>query len=305
MISFVIRTKNEEDKIRNVLESIRSQVTSEDIEIIIVDSGSTDSTLVIAKEYDCNIINISPDQFTWGYALNVGINNAKGDIIGIISGHCILMNGSCVEKIIATFKKDRSISALYGRQVGVLQDDPFEKNANEKYYPIVEGVHYINQETKYSSTISNACCFLKKKVWENIKFDEIVQSCEDAKWAKETINKGLTIAYFSDVGVIHSHRLNFEYLYKKSYWREYEMRKIRNENHNRIYLFVKFMIKHLMSDFLSWRKILPIEVKSNTIFSYCYITNFACYKASISEDDNDKYEDIDVPSKIRRIGVYL
>ncbi len=51
-ISVVIITLNEEQNIRRCLESIRWAD-----EIIVVDSGSTDKTLDICKEYDCQVVN--------------------------------------------------------------------------------------------------------------------------------------------------------------------------------------------------------------------------------------------------------
>lgn len=305
MVSFVIRTKNEENKIENVLKSIRSQKTSEKIEIIIVDSGSIDSTLNIAQKYGCKVIKISPNTFTWGYALNIGVRNANGDIIGIISGHCILIDDYCVERICSAFKKDYNLAAIYGRQEGNNSDDPFEKYNNSKYYPNVDGLHYLSQEKNYGTTISNACCFLRKSVWNDVKYDEKIQSCEDAKWADEVISKGYELAYCGDIGVYHSHKLNYEYLYKKSFWREYEMKIIRKDNNKRVFYFVKFMIKHLIYDMIYWKKNLCRNVKNKQIWAYCFITNIACYKASVIKNINLKYQDISIPKHVRKVGEKL
>ena len=57
-------------------------------EIIIVDSGSTDNTLKIALLYDkVKIVKIR--KYLPGLALNKGIDKAAGDIIVLISAHCI------------------------------------------------------------------------------------------------------------------------------------------------------------------------------------------------------------------------
>lgn len=104
MFSFVIRTKNEAIFLPQTLNAIREQRTTEKIEIIIVDSGSTDATLEIAKQFNCQVIKIRPEDFTWGYALNVGIQNAQGEYIGIISGHCVLTSKDFVSKSINILK---------------------------------------------------------------------------------------------------------------------------------------------------------------------------------------------------------
>ena len=79
-VSIVIRTKNEEELIEVVLKSIKTQ-TYTDYEIILVDSGSTDLTVEIAKKYGCKILNIKPEEFTFGYAINYGFENSKGDYL--------------------------------------------------------------------------------------------------------------------------------------------------------------------------------------------------------------------------------
>ena len=63
-ISVIIRTYNEEKKINEVLFKL-SQQTYKNIEIIIVDSESTDKTVDICKNYDTNIITIKKSDFNY------------------------------------------------------------------------------------------------------------------------------------------------------------------------------------------------------------------------------------------------
>lgn len=72
-ISVYIRTKNEERCLRNVLQAVRNFVD----EIIIIDSGSTDSTLRIAEEYDARVVHQA-----WlgsGFQKRVGEEVARND----------------------------------------------------------------------------------------------------------------------------------------------------------------------------------------------------------------------------------
>jgi len=77
-ISFVILTKNEEKNIKRAIESIKDIAD----EILVIDSGSTDKTIDIAKSYGANVIFNE-----WiGYAAqkNFGISKAKNDIVFIL-----------------------------------------------------------------------------------------------------------------------------------------------------------------------------------------------------------------------------
>lgn len=79
-------TLNVKNYIVECLDSVVNQ-TLEDIEIIIVDAGSTDGTLDILNEYEKKYSNINllhSDQKSYGHQMNLGIAQAKGEYIGIV-----------------------------------------------------------------------------------------------------------------------------------------------------------------------------------------------------------------------------
>src|SRR3972149_4226092 len=84
--SIVIRAYNEERHIGRLLAGILRQ-TVRQVEIILVDSGSTDATLAIASRYPVLISRIEPGGFTFGRSLNLGCGRAKADLIVIASAH--------------------------------------------------------------------------------------------------------------------------------------------------------------------------------------------------------------------------
>ncbi len=74
--SIVIRAYNEEKHIGRLLEGIKQQ-TVKDVDVILVDSGSTDSTVSIAESFGARVVNIRPEEFTFGRSLNLGVKEAK------------------------------------------------------------------------------------------------------------------------------------------------------------------------------------------------------------------------------------
>lgn len=65
-VSIVIPTKNGGDRLKEVLEAVFSQKTEYKYEVICVDSGSTDNTLNIIKNFPCILYEIKPDEFGHG-----------------------------------------------------------------------------------------------------------------------------------------------------------------------------------------------------------------------------------------------
>lgn len=101
MISVVIRTLNESQRVGQVLSSLQSQKLAPD-EVIIVNSGSTDGTIEIAKNYGAIVIAINKNEFTYGHALNVGFEYSKGNVIVSLSGHAIPANNEWLLNLVKT-----------------------------------------------------------------------------------------------------------------------------------------------------------------------------------------------------------
>ena len=60
-IGVVIRTLNESELIGRCLETLRGQQGGFELDVLVVDSGSTDSTLEIARERGARILEFAPD----------------------------------------------------------------------------------------------------------------------------------------------------------------------------------------------------------------------------------------------------
>ena len=91
LASVVIRTYNESKHLPRLLEAIAEQELDEGyaVEVVVVDSGSTDDTLAIARSFDARITHIRKEDFSFGRSLNVGCRFADGDALVFVSGHCI------------------------------------------------------------------------------------------------------------------------------------------------------------------------------------------------------------------------
>ena len=74
--SVIIRCKNEERWLSSCLQALRHQSLSP-IEIILVDNESTDSSVSIALDYECNIIPYDYQPFNFSQALNLGVSFAS------------------------------------------------------------------------------------------------------------------------------------------------------------------------------------------------------------------------------------
>jgi glycosyltransferase involved in cell wall biosynthesis len=96
-VSVIITTKDEAKNIETCLRSITLQ-SYKNIEIILVDNNSTDSTKEIAKKYTNNIYNIGPERSA---QRNLGVSRSKGKYVIYIDADMILSPSlieSCVRQ---------------------------------------------------------------------------------------------------------------------------------------------------------------------------------------------------------------
>ena len=105
-ISIITIVYNREKTIKDTINSVLNQ-TYKNIEYIIIDGKSTDSTLNIVNSYKDKISKIISEKDDGLYdALNKGINLATGDIIGFIHSDDFYIDNFVIEKVANEFKKN-------------------------------------------------------------------------------------------------------------------------------------------------------------------------------------------------------
>jgi glycosyltransferase len=122
-VSIITVVYNNVKTIRSAINSVLSQSYNE-IEYIIVDGASTDGTLEIINEYRDKISVIVSEKDNGIYdAMNKGILQATGDIIGILNSDDLYENNKIIEIIADEFIKDKKLEIVYGDLVYVAKND--------------------------------------------------------------------------------------------------------------------------------------------------------------------------------------
>lgn len=107
LISSIVTTKNEEDVIGNLLESLQEQ-SYQNFEIVIVDNFSSDKTVEIVRRYSKNIYEKGPERST---QRNFGVKMAHGDYIIILDSDMVLEK-NVLKDCVQTFNKHDKLGAL-------------------------------------------------------------------------------------------------------------------------------------------------------------------------------------------------
>jgi glycosyltransferase involved in cell wall biosynthesis len=210
MISIVIRAYNEELYLRTCLQSICAQKVKEPFEIILVDSGSTDNTLFIAREHGCTIVEIDKSSFTFGLALNMGIAQAFGDICVSLSAHCVPCSQDWLENIVSSIR-DGTADLAFGAQYA----DPNSRCSEYNYF----SENYINEKCPDNEFpelfFNNGNSAFKKQSWRHMSFNELASAQEDIEFATYHVKNGAKIKFSPNAGVTHYHNYSNWELYER------------------------------------------------------------------------------------------
>jgi len=233
-VSFVIPVLNEENRIKGCLESIKNQEYPEDkMEILVVDGGSTDNTLEIAKEYGCRTIYNPKKLAEPGVAL--GTKEAKNEIVFVMASDNHLPKKDWIKLMIRPFQDNLNVVGAFTHVLTYPKDnlvnryyswahvDPFTffvfgNDANprfmDKSYEIIEKTEeYIifNFTIENYPLLALAQGFAIKK--DALKDRE--NEYDDILPVISKIEQKSLIAYVPNAGIYHDHLKNFKDFVKK------------------------------------------------------------------------------------------
>ena len=207
-VSIIIRTLNEERYLGDLLRGIKKQRTNFTHEVVLIDSGSIDNTLNIAKQFDCKILHISRADFSFGRSLNRACEQALGKFLVFVSGHCVPFDQNWLQNLVEPLKAGK-VQYCYGRQLGGSNTYWSESQIFLKYFPDNSSVP---QNGFYCNNANSA---ILTDTWRRYKFDEELTGLEDMHLAKRLVaNHGL-VGYAGNACVYHLHNETWKQIQRR------------------------------------------------------------------------------------------
>jgi glycosyltransferase involved in cell wall biosynthesis len=200
-LGVVIRTLNEAELIGACLEALRRQRGSFDLDILVVDSGSTDATLEIARSQGARVFELPPGDFDYSRSLNVGIERVRGSLVLILSAHAVPVDDEWVGRMAAPFA-DPAVAGVASRQTP-WEDAPWRE--------VLRLSRQFNQTRREYApghagemVFSNAASCIRRSAWIDAPFT--LPAAEDLDWARRVVAAGGKVVYEPAAAVYHSHR---------------------------------------------------------------------------------------------------
>ena len=206
----LVRVKNEIAALPAFWTALEQQTIFRRIEIIFMDSGSTDGTIEFLRSKPCDLYYLK-GEFNFGRSCNQIASLSKAQILVFLSGHVLLAQNDALEQI-AELLEHAPFGAAYFRQVPnhTLGCNAYEIAHLRRRFPSGEGIIRLHRPGAFS----NAASAIARAAWERQPFMEIAAS-EDFVWASQHLNAGGDLFYLPQLRVMHSHNETPEGVYRR------------------------------------------------------------------------------------------
>lgn len=284
LVSVIIPTYNAGDFFDLVLRKITIQKYIPNLELIIIDSGSADKTVSLAKKYGAKILTIDKKNFSHAKVRNKAAKVAKGRFLFFTVQDAVLLSEDSLYGIVH-FLQQNKIGAVSGKQIPRSDADAFASWQLASHAKVInpdkkDVVIKINPDEFKSlsaidkraiCTIDDVCAVYDRKAFDKVGgFDNKLGYGEDLDISKRLINAGYDLGYLFSTGVIHSHTRPANYFVKRFYTDRVFLYRVFEEKSPKPF-YTDIPLPVLLSSLVSFGKKLAI---SSTNISTIYLNDF-------------------------------
>lgn len=223
-ISVIIPAKNAGSEFSFLMKVLRLQEGFREIEIIVVDSGSTDDTVQIAETYNAVVIKIDPSEFSHSFARNLGAENATGDYLLFTVQDALPPNSTWLYELFQVLKDKEVVAVscaetpredadLFYRQICWNHYNFLGVNDGDRIFSLPEKLDNI--ALRQNAQLSDLANLISREVFD--KYHYRLNYAEDLDLGLRLIKDGYKIAFLGSVRIIHSHNRSPYYFLKRGY----------------------------------------------------------------------------------------
>jgi len=227
-VSVVIPTFNAGPQFEELLQQISAQEKDFDLEVLVVDSGSTDGTVDLASRYGVNVHQIPKTKFNHGATRNLGISLARGEYVALTVQDAVPLDKHWLAALVENLERDERVAGVYSRQIP-------HKGASALTRVLVNSLatasleyreQFAESPQQYSrmppmkrrrlAVFDDVSSCLRRSVWNEVPYEE-TDFGEDIRWGKKVVEAGYKIVYEPRSAVRHSHERGAIYDLKRYY----------------------------------------------------------------------------------------
>ena len=179
-IAIIVPMYNVEKYVKQCIESIKEQ-TYVNFKCVLIDDGSTDETLSIARsivEKDPRFLIESITNSGPAAARNIGIEKTLSEYIMFVDSDDLLSENA-LELLINSITANENIDMVVGKTIRFNDQKKWPVTSHEKYKVTKEGIKNIADNPELFYAIGPAAKLFKRSLIGDMRFDEKITFAED------------------------------------------------------------------------------------------------------------------------------
>jgi GT2 family glycosyltransferase/glycosyltransferase involved in cell wall biosynthesis len=200
--SVVIPVKNGARHLAEVLAAVLSQ--EDGLDVLVIDSGSTDGSLEIARSVGVRLLEIAPEEFGHGRTRNVGAEHTEGELICFLTQDATPLPG-WLDAYREAFGAFERVGAAYGPHRPRPETSPMiGRELTEFFDGMSPAGRLVLDEGEGPSFLSNVNACYRRACWDEIRFADVAYA-EDQVFGKAMLERGWRKVFQPRAGVLHAH----------------------------------------------------------------------------------------------------
>ena len=208
MISVVIPVKNGGPDLGRCLAGVAMQQVDDEVEVVVVDSGSTDGSPERASAAGARVHEITAEEFGHGRTRNLGVELSRGDLVVFTSQDAVAHDDRWLALLAAAARSAPEVAGAYGRQLPHEDARPPERFFLDFLYGPDARIQRLgpDEELTFEATLfSNVNAAIPRSILRQFPFRDDLTMSEDQEWSRRVLREGYGLVYEPRAAVRHSH----------------------------------------------------------------------------------------------------
>jgi rhamnosyltransferase len=192
----------------DVLDAVAAQQVDRPVELVVIDSGSTDGSVELARGRGVRVEAIARAEFNHGGTRNALMEVATGDHVAFLTQDSVPAGTDWLARLLHGFTLADDVALVFGPHRPRAGASPMVRRELLELFARF-GTEQIDRDAAAGGRaqfFSSANGAVARWAWERVPFPR-VDYAEDMALARAMLAAGLAKAYVPDAAVIHSHDL--------------------------------------------------------------------------------------------------
>jgi len=211
-VSVIMRSFNEAWAVGDTIRQLFAQNFGGEIELIVIDSGSSDGSIeIINQATPAKLIQIPLGTYVPGVVLNRGARAASHEWLVYLNADATPVGDTWLTELLAPCLANPNVGAGFSRQIPRPDCQAvFAHDYDRCFGPARQSTHWEH----FFSMVSSVA---HRSVLDKHPIREDLQYAEDDEWTRRLVSHGLEVAYAANSVVMHSHNYSLRQAYQRAF----------------------------------------------------------------------------------------